>query len=672
MRLPRLLVPLCSANLCLLVFVFLASSAPTRADDWKPVDPAELALKTPVVEKDADAEAILWEVRLEDEVESGTPRTVLKHYLRIKIFTDRGRESQSKIDIPYLNNWSIKDIAARTIKPNGNIVELKKEDVFERTIVKSSGLKIKAKSFAMPGIEPGSIIEYRWKEVRNDRLANYIRLQFQREIPVQTVKYYVKPLSLPGFEYGMRAKPFGMEFRPFTKEKEGFYSITVANMRAFHEEPRMPPEDAVRPWMLIYYSKDRKLTPEQFWKEFGKETYDEYKSRMKVSDDVKQAAATAIVDAATPELKVERLFEFCRNKIKNVNSDASGLTAEERDKFKENKSPSDTLKRAVGTGRDIDLLFASMATAAGFESRVVRLGDRSDFFLDKSFPDDYFIQTYDIAVRVGDQWRFYDPASTYVPHGMLRWQEEGQDALLSDPKEPVWIKTPISPPDQSKQTRTAKLRLSEDGTLEGEVRIEYYGHFAVEKKYFNDGDSPAQREETLRDLVKGHMSTAELSEIKIENVSDPVKPFVYQYHVRVSAYAQRTGKRIFLQPSFFEHGASPMFSASTRQHDVYFHYPWSEYDEVTIDLPAGYALDSPDAPPPFSAGPIGEYKPSIGVTKDGKTLVFKRSFFFGGEGRIFFPVAGYQQLKNFFDVLNKQDNHTITLKQSPATAGASN
>ena len=50
-------------------------------------------------------------------------------------------------------------------------------------------------------------------------------------------------------------------------------------------------------------------------------------------------------------------------------------------------------------------------------------GDRSDFFLDKSFPDDYFIQTYDIAVRLGEQWRFYDPASTYVPHGMLRWQE---------------------------------------------------------------------------------------------------------------------------------------------------------------------------------------------------------------------------------------------------------
>jgi hypothetical protein len=72
-------------------------------DEWRPVAPADLALKTPVVEKDADAEAIFWEVRLSDEVEagSGTPRTVLRHYIRIKVFTERGRESQSKIDIHF-------------------------------------------------------------------------------------------------------------------------------------------------------------------------------------------------------------------------------------------------------------------------------------------------------------------------------------------------------------------------------------------------------------------------------------------------------------------------------------------------------------------------------------------------------------------------------------------
>jgi hypothetical protein len=44
-----------------------------------------------------------------------------------------------------------------------------------------------------------------------------------------------------------------------------------------------------------------------------------------VGDEVKQAAATAIGDATTPEQKIEKLFEFCRSKIKNINDDASGL-----------------------------------------------------------------------------------------------------------------------------------------------------------------------------------------------------------------------------------------------------------------------------------------------------------------------------------------------------------
>ncbi len=639
-------------------------------DDWQPVAPADLALKTPVVETDADAEAIFWEVRLSDEVEGGTPRTVLRHHVRIKVFSERGRESQSKIDIPFLSNWKIQDIAARTIKPDGSIIALKKEDVLERTIEKLSGIKIKAKSFAMPGVEPGAVIEYRWKEVRHDRLANYIRLYFQRDVPVQLVKYYIKPLSLPDFEYGMRAQTFNAQVSPFVKEKDGFYSVSMANVPAFHEEPRMPPEDSIRPWMLVYYSKETKLEAAKYWKDFGKRTYEENKSRMKVSDEVKTASAATIAGAVTPEEKLEKIFEFCRTKIKNINDDASGLTSEERNKIKESKTPADTLKRGLGTGRDIDMLFAAMAIAAGFDARVVRLADRSDTSFDKGFPDDYFIQAYDIAVKVGDGWRFYDPASTYVPLGMLRWQEEAQEALLSDPKEPIWLRTPLSPPEKSKVKRTAKLTLSEDGTLEGDAQIEYHGHMAVYRKEWDDDDSPAQREETLREAVKKQMSTADISAIKIENVTDPHKPFIYQYHIRVPGYAQRTGKRLFLQPEFFQRGIGPLFSGSVRKYAVYFDHPWSEEDEVTIELPAGFTLDNADAPDPVSAGKISDYKPSLAVTTDGRTMVYKRNFFFGGADSIIFPVESYATLKNFFDTVHKSDNHTVTLKQTGATAAA--
>ncbi|MDT5156705.1 MAG: hypothetical protein QOH51_1062 [Acidobacteriota bacterium] len=665
---------------CLLAFAFAAPPAAARRGDkdWKPIDPAEVALAAPTVEKDADAEALFWEVKVADEDAGSEPRTVLDHYIRIKIFNERGRESQSKIDIlaPKFGGreTKIKDIAGRTIKPDGQIVELKKEDIFERTVVRASGLKVKAKSFAMPSVEPGSIIEYRWREVRGDSLSYYDRLEFSRDIPVQQVKYYIKPIAVTGYwPYSMRAQFFNGQNTPFQKEKDGYYSTTMSNVPAFREEPYMPPHYSVRPWLLVYYSKDHKLDPEHFWKEYGKAVYESNKAGMKVDDDVKRKAAEVTGDASTPDQKIQRLFDFCRSQIKNINDDANGMTLEQRIKAaKDNKSASDTLKHGMGTGRDIDMLFAAMATASGLDARVVKLADRSDTFFDAQFPDDYFLRAYDIAVRVGDQWRFYDPASTYVPFGMLRWQEEGEQALLSDPQEPTFVQTPLSGPEKSLEKRTGKFKLSEDGTLEGDVKMEYTGHIAADMKEYNDDDSATEREETLKNKFKDRMTGIEITDIHIENVNDPIKPFIYTFHVRVPGYAQRTGKRLFLQPAFFQKGLGPLFPTTGRRHEVYFHYPWSEEDRVSIDLPEGFALDNPESPAPFAGGDLSKYEPLASITKDGRTLVYTRKFYFGkgGASSLLFPVTIYPNLKNYFDQINKEDGHTLALKQGAATTAA--
>jgi len=636
-----------------LLFAFPSSA---NAQDWRPIDPAHLAMKGPTVEPDADAEAIFWEVTVNDE----DIDTVLSHYIRIKIFTPRGKESEGTVEIPYLGSTRIKDIFARTIRPDGSIIDMKKDAVFDKTLVKAGGLKIKARSFALPSVEPGVIIEYRWKEVRRSGL--YMRFQLQRDIPVQVVKYFIKPYSYT--RYGMRLACFNGVTIPLQKEKNGFVSATANNVTAFREEPHMPPEDQVRRWMLIFYAEDRNLDPNRYWNETGKRLYEVFKPLMKVNDEVKRAAAEAIGDATAPEQKLERLFNYCRTKIKNVSDDASGMSQEEREKMKKNNNPSDTLKRGMGTWADINLLFASLTLAAGFDPHMAMLGDRSDTFFDPKFPDDYFLHTFNVAVKVDDEWRFFDPGTTYVQYGMLRWQTEGNQALITDPREPTFVKTPLSPPEKSLEKCTAKLRLSEDGTLEGDVRIEYTGHLAVQQKENNDEDSPQQREQTLLDWVKRRMKTAELSDIRIENVTDPVKPFVYQFHIRVPDYAQKTGKRLFLQPAFFQKGEGPIFTTSQRKHAIYFHYPWKEENEVIIELPKGFTLDNADAPAPFNVDRVGAYAVKVQSLNDGQALRLQRSFFFGGGGSILFPSQAYESLKKVFDLLHERDNHTITLKQA--------
>jgi hypothetical protein len=171
------------------------------------------------------------------------------------------------------------------------------------------------------------------------------------------------------------------------------------------------------------------------------------------------------------------------------------------------------------------------------------------------------------------------------------------------------------------------------------------------------------REEKLRESVTSKMSTAVLSEIKIVSSNDSSAPFVYSYKVRVPGYAERTGKRLFLQPAFFQKNVGQLFPTSGRENDVYFSYSWTEEDHLTIDLPRGYTLDNADSPGSFNFGEVGSYTVKLGAANDPPALVYQRNLIFDG---LLFPKSSYGDLKKVFDAIHQQDNHAISLKQDPA------
>lgn len=634
---------------------FISTKAFGDDKNWKPVDPSDLSQKEPKVEKDADAEAIFWEVRVDD---SKQDELGLKHYIRVKVFTERGREKYSKVEIPFVKGTKIKDVAARVIKPDGTITEINKSEIFENTIVNANGFKIKQISFAVPGIEPGVIFEYRYKQTIDDAGAGGMQLIFQRNIPAQNITYYIKPYGGNVFS-SMRAKSYNFEDISFEKDKDGFYRTTQTNVPSFQEEPYMPPEDSVRHWALLSYSS---LFGGDSWLRMSFGYGEAFKKLTKANDDVKKTAEQIVSGAANDEEKVNRLFDFAKKEIKNLNFDFS-MTDEQKKKLKDNNSAGDTLKQKYGYGAQIEWLFAAMAKAVGLEVRFVLTGDRSEFIFNQG-DHTRFVHPACIAVKVNGKWQYYNPGSPYVERGMLAWNEEGQDAFLVNDAGYVWSKIPLSGPEKSVEKRKGKFKLLEDGTLEGEVSIEYTGHLAYAKKSANDEDSQAQREDNLKEEIKKQISEAEISDIRVENVQDYEKPFIYRYKVRVPGYASKVGKRLFLQPGFFEYGSKPVFSTSARKHDIYFRYPWSEEDEIEIMLPKGFVLDNADAPAPVGdSGRVVRTEVKISIVNETNTLVYKRKFHVGGGGNIQIASANYTLLKTLFDAFHKANTHTITLKQ---------
>ena len=245
---------------------------------------------------------------------------------------------------------------------------------------------------------------------------------------------------------------------------------------------------------------------------------------------------------------------------------------------------------------------------------------------------------------------------------MLRWQEEGTAALVSDPKEGFFTFTQYTEPSRSTRRRKGTFKLLEDGTLEGYVQYTYTGHVArAEKARFEDM-TPAQQEEHWKESLQNRLSTAELSEFAVQDAAEAGKPLVVRHKLTVPGYATRTGKRILLQPAFFEHNAAPRFTAGKRQWDIYFDYAWAEEDEVEIDLPEGWNLDQPVNPQNSNLGEVGSYTTEVRKTVDGKKLIYRRHFDWGRKNALLIPATNYLAVKKVFDFIQEQDDYAIALR----------
>lgn len=356
--------------------------------------------------------------------------------------------------------------------------------------------------------------------------------------------------------------------------------------------------------------------------------------------------------------------DFCRTEIRSLSGDRADVNAEERANATENKNPSDTLSRGIGTGRDINMLFVALAGAAGLEARPALVSDRAETFFDINFLDRYFLNDLLPAVRLEGKWEFQDLSSPYLEAGMLDWRHEGVAALITDSKlkSVEWVQTAISAPARSNSTREGAFELEADGTLVGKVTQTYTGHRGIEAKELYDGLSEQERIDRVEDLLTRRLPGAEVTNIQIQNADSRQGPFAYSYSIRVPGYAAAAGQRLFVQLNYGMKNATPRFEVSERMHDVYFDYPFVETDRYTISLPEGFQLETPDLPKPFRVPGVGSYEVIL-EHQDGVKLSYERNFSWGEGGSGIFPRDAYPQLKKIFDNQHQNDQHMLTVRR---------
>ncbi len=660
-------------NMHLALLWITASLLP--AADWRPVAAEQLSLKTPKVDPNADAETIFWEAWVKDvSAGNGYLNHVVENYIRIKLYNDRAVEKYGNVEIPFNSEqkMSITQIRARTIQPDGSIVDLPGSAVKETLLAKSGRRNAKAKAFAMPALKPGSIIEYQWTEVFSEYVPRYVPLQVQREIPVWDVVYNVLPFTGFGFNERMGSYPFNCAPSPWEPVNDdvshrGFVRTRLNKVPAYVEEPVSPAEDDTKAWILLFYSETTKNKPADYWKATGKQLLADFRKTAKVNNDVKQMALQVAGSGSTPQEKADLLAAWCQTQIKNVNYSAEGMTNEMRSDFfknlKDEYGTGDTLKNKIGTSRHILALFYAMAEAAGLEPLYVRASSANSAIFRADFMDPFLLSNRVVAIKAGADYRYYNPAVPYLKPGMLDWDEQSQPALLADPKEPKLVVLPVTTPELSAIKRMAKLKISDEGKIEGTASLEFSGHTEVTEKLHLDDLSAAAREEDWRKRLEGRYPGAKISDLKIENANSPAGRLKISYRIEMESYGQRTGKRLFFQPAFFQFGERPLFSASTRKYPISFRNAYSEVDEVDVQLPEGYGLESADLPGNLPLAGVGGLSITGGVTNEALPhLRIKRNFTWGEKGNIYFDAKNYETMRKVWDYVHKANTHTLTLR----------
>jgi hypothetical protein len=122
---------------------------------FQPVSPEELKMTR---EPQAPGAAAIILYRQVDRDDNGHTSHE-DNYRRIKILTEEGRK-YANVEIAFVKkSQDVVSIRARTIRPDGSIADYGGQ-VFEKELVKARGVKILAKTFTLPDVQVGSILEY--------------------------------------------------------------------------------------------------------------------------------------------------------------------------------------------------------------------------------------------------------------------------------------------------------------------------------------------------------------------------------------------------------------------------------------------------------------------------------------------------------------------------------
>jgi hypothetical protein len=573
------------------------------------------------------------------------------------VLNEKGK-SHADVELVIPPEGSIYGLKARTIQPDGKITEFTGKP-FQKTVIKARGIKVLAKSFTMPEVNVGSIIEYKYK-IQWPWIITDNSWTIQHELYTVKESFRMKPYSggLQGFENGYQVAALYSHMPNNVKpvQKGGGYELDVENMPAFESEGYMPPEEDLKPQMRFFYISMGSSTADKFWQDAGRKWNDEVERFIGNRKEISQAAAQAIGNETDPEQKLRKLYARAQQ-IRNLSYERERTELElKKENIKLNQNAGDVLARGTGDREDITRLFVAFARAAGFDASIVRVSNRQNKFFDKGLLSKRQLDTEIAVVNQGGKDVYLDPGTIFCPYGYLRWNRTSTQGIKLDKKGGVLVMAPAAPYDKATIRRNAEMVLDGGGNLTGTITVKFEGGDALEHRLDERQTDEAGRKKDLEDELQAWLPSGAIIQLtKSEGWDSSDAPLIATFSVNMPGYASTAGKRLLLPTYLFQARQMDAFKHADRKYPVYFPYAFGESDRVSITLPAGYTLEN--APQQQTARLSYAGYQNL-AQFDGKQLITQRVLQVNG---IFFRLEQYPEVKTFFGKVQAGDEQQAVL-----------
>ncbi len=589
-------------------------------------------------------------------------------YARIKVLNEQGTKyADVEIDLPA--DFTFTDLKARTVHPDGKVIDFTGKP-FDKVLAKGRGFRYLAKTFTLPDVNVGSILEYRYKLnypagvlPEHEWIAQHDLYTVKEEFGI---KSYTGPIRGVSGGVGLSLAQYLPKNAKVQRKGDGF-ELELENVPAFDAEPYMPPREPYVYHVSMAYGGRETTSVEKFWQDAGMRWNDEAERFMGDYKEVRAAAADAAGSETDPEKRLRRLYARAQQ-IRNLSYERERTEEEDKkENIKPNENVLDVLIRGYGDRIEITRLFVALARAAGFEASILRSANRGERIFDRSLLYSDQLDSEIALVKLNGSDLLLDPGTRFCPFGLLRWVRTSTKALKLDKKGGTFVDVPMATYRMAVVSRSAHVSVDAAGNLTGDLTVTFSGSQALERRLEALEMDEAGKKKNLEDEVKEWLPPGAGAELKSasgwESSDDPL---LAEFAIAVPGYGSATGKRLLLSECLFQTRQKDAFRAGERKLPVYFPFAFEEEDDVNISVPAGFLLESVPQPQTVTIG----YAAYESVSRpEGNGLQMHRVLKVNG---IFFRPEQYAEVRDFFNKVQSSDEQQAVLQADSAHAQSSN